>query len=457
MTLRKRIVLLYIGLFVAVMVATLAASFLSYTEYREDVFYERLRARIELTVRLQTEIRSMDAHLMRVIDESTIHSMYDEKVVLFDTNDRIVYSSIDDAEVIYSPEILKRIKSGEEWRSQEGSKETLGLRVVKDGATFIALATARDVTGMSMIDNLLRALAISFVIGLVIVVASSRWFVDLALAPLMRLRKDVETIGPSTLHRRLSVTNDAKDLQGMADAFNTTLERLEHAFEFQQNFVHYASHELNTPIAISQAILQRLNDGSPTPNEYESAVAELLATHERLGELFSSLMLLSGLDSIGHVPDLSELRLDDIVFETVEEFMLVHPTVRVLIEISAEIQSEAHLVVRGVPPLLRTALTNLLENARKYSDPGVIQCSLNTSQRSIVVRVSSSGVPIPEEFRELIFQPFMRSPLDNVSAGKGLGLAIVRLIAQLHDGGISYSHEASRNIFDLEIPLSMKI
>jgi two-component system, OmpR family, sensor histidine kinase ArlS len=452
MTLRRRLFFVYVSLLLVIQLGLSAAIYIIYSQYREEVFYDRLENRILLITRLMFEVREMDAQLTRAFDRSTIHSLYDEKVIVFDVNNEVVYSSIDDARVEYTPEVLRQIREEGEWRERDGEKEVLGLHYKHDGNDYVALATAHDKHGLAMIDNLLRTLGISFVISVLLSAVTGRFVISKTLKPVQELNDNISRIGPHNLNERLEVSDGTDELGRIATSFNVMLERLQEAFEQQQNFIHFASHELNTPLAVNHALLEKLKNTSPSNHDYKTAVDELLEVEQRLTELLASLLMLSSLENIRAHTTHHVVRIDELLFEAADECALVRPQLRIELDISADIQEESHLQTSGIAPLLRTAFKNIIENAWKYSSDKRVLCSIQSNADAVTVTFSNLGDPIPENARVQIFRPFFRNA-STTSSGQGLGLAIVERIVSLHGGTITYKwHNEAGNQFEVSLP-----
>lgn len=457
MTLRRRLYFLYIGMFALVLGGALMSIYLIYKQYRVEVFYERLKSRIVVTTRLLYEIRVKDSDLMDALDTKTIHSLFDEKVIIFDENGSVVYASLDDTPISYDPAILKKILAEGELRLEENNNEVYGLRYRHAGRNYVALASALDVTGLRMIEHLTMALITAFVVGVAIVVSTSRAFVARTMRPITHLRKAIAAIGPNDLGVRLPVDPAGDEIAEIADAFNGTLDRLHSSFEFQKHFVHYVSHELNTPVALITAIIDRSRNGPQDKDHLQAAIGEISEVHHRSSELLSSLLFLSGLDAARSVQTGDTIRIDELTFDAIEVLSLVNPGIHILVDVDVSPSANTPLEVNGSAPLLRTAISNILANAIKFTSDGQVHCRIQAEPDEVVITVINKGRPIPEEHRENMYQPFVRiQPTPDVP-GKGLGLAIVHRIAKLHGGTITYRADTEGgNVFELHIPAALQ-
>lgn len=442
MTLRQRLYALYFGVFTLVLGFVLISIYAIYSEYRQEVFLDRLRSRIFVTTKLLFEIRTKDEYLMDVLDEHTIHSMFDEKVLIFNDSNKLVYTSIDDLSIEYSPELLNQIRRQQQWSADVNGKETLGLYYTHAGKHYVALASATDVVGERMIEHLTTALIIAFSVGVALIIITGPWFVRRSLRPIAILSDEIDTIGPSDLNIRLTIPKGNDEVSRIATAFNSTLSRLTTAFEFQTNFVHYASHELNTPISVARAVLERVHSLPQTIESYQGTFRELTAAQTQLSEVLSSLLLLAGLEGISNVDSNVAVRLDDIFFDVAEVFSYTHPHVHVAVNVILEEDPTMPFEIYGVAPLLRTAISNLLDNAAKYSSNSSVVCKLYASRSVVELEVSNAGAPLSPDEQEYMVVPFVRLSHSSGKPGKGLGLTIVHRIVLLHRGQLSYQHSA---------------
>ncbi|HEV8691433.1 MAG TPA: ATP-binding protein [Ideonella sp.] len=240
---------------------------------------------------------------------------------------------------------------------------------------------------------------------------------------LEQLKQGVETFGAGALDHR--VVSDGKDeVAAVAASFNRAATRIEALVKSNQSLLANASHELRSPLARLKMAVAMLDGASPAmqgrlKREIDTDIGELDA-------LVEEVLLSSRLDA-GAVHDLGETV--DFAGVVAEEAARV----------GAELQVEppgAGQRVRGSERLLRRAARNLLENARRYGGRD-IQVDLRNPGAVIELRVADRGPGVPEAERERIFEPFYRLPGHaEREGGVGLGLALVRQIAQAHQGRV---------------------
>ena len=246
-----------------------------------------------------------------------------------------------------------------------------------------------------------------------------------ALAPVSRFtRRTEELAGRLDLSERMEVARD-DELGRLAASFNTTLDALEAAVEAQRQLVADASHELRTPIASLRANIQTLEHGARlAPQDLASLRTDVVGELDELTALVGDVVELArGTRQAGEADD---VRLDDLVRSLVER---------------AERRGDKHLhwhaelepvVVRGEQDRIARAVSNLLDNARKWSPAGA-RVDVRV-QRDGVVVVRDSGPGFAAGDLEQVFDRFYRAADARGMPGSGLGLAIVRQTAEAHGG-----------------------
>jgi two-component system sensor histidine kinase MprB len=243
-----------------------------------------------------------------------------------------------------------------------------------------------------------------------------------ALAPIARFTRRTESLaGELDLSERLDVSG-GEELERLATSFNTTLDALERSLLAQRQLIADASHELRTPIASLRANIQTLEDAHRLePAEQQRLRADIIDELDELTTLVGDVVELA---RGSRAPsERGEVRLDELADEAVAR------TRR-----RGELRFELDLqptVVRGEADRINRAISNLLDNARKWSPPGgVVEVSL----RDGVLVVRDHGPGFAEHELGKVFERFYRSESARKLPGSGLGLAIVRQAAEAHGG-----------------------
>jgi two-component system, OmpR family, sensor kinase len=254
------------------------------------------------------------------------------------------------------------------------------------------------------------------------------------------LRRGVERWGEGDLSARIKESG-SDELAFLAQRFNRAAERIESLIQSHKSLLANASHELRSPLARIRMGLELMGPGGSASSrqEIERNIAEL-------DQLVDEILLASRLDA--RESDIGTFEAVDLTGLAAEECARA----------GAELvpgNEGAALVVPGVAKLLRRALRNLLENAGRYSS-GPVTLELAREGEWAVVRVRDRGPGVPVKERDRIFEPFYRLPgASERYGGVGLGLALVRSIAQRHRGSVRYEdRDGGGACFTLRIPCS---
>lgn len=270
---------------------------------------------------------------------------------------------------------------------------------------------------------------------------------------LERLQNGVEQWGAGDLSIRIPEAGQ-DEVAFLAKRFNIAAERIETLVKSQKSLLANASHELRSPLTRIRMGLELMGAPSSSPGadaltppkpapgfkrEIERNIAEL-------DQLIEEILLASRLDT--RESDLGTIESVDLIGLAAEE------CARVEADLDVQLSGSA-LAVNGVTKLLRRAVRNLLENARRHA-AGEITLTLSKTDSQAVIRVCDRGPGVPPALRERIFEPFYRLPgATERDGGVGLGLALVKSIAGRHGGTVFCENRPTGGAcFVLQLPLA---
>ena len=236
---------------------------------------------------------------------------------------------------------------------------------------------------------------------------------------LAALKQGVERFGAGQLSHRVEVTGQ-DEVAAVAASFNQAAARIEALVRSHQSLLANASHELRSPLARMKMAISMI-DGVPAAQR-AALQREIHTNIAELDALVEEVLLASRLDASAEGPARDSV---DLLALAAEEAARVQ----------ADLDGEA-VCVLGDERLLRRALRNLLENARRYGSDEV-SVLLRQQGSQVELRVCDRGPGVPDHLRERIFEAFYRLPGHAEQAGGvGLGLSLVRQIAQRHGGSV---------------------
>ena len=247
------------------------------------------------------------------------------------------------------------------------------------------------------------------------------------LRPVHRLTVAARAASEQDLSQRIALQGPHDELRELADTFDTMLERLDHAFTSQRQFIANASHELRTPLTLMRtAIDVVLAKPNPTPAELTSMSMDVRQAVDHAERLIEALLVLARNDQPRALTDPLDLA-------TVAEDALEGRAADGITTTTAFEQAP----VTGDPVLLERLVTNLLDNAERYNlAGGTVSVSTTTEDGTSLVRVVNTGPVVPPDQVERLLLPFTRLEDRTRHEGFGLGLTLVSSIAAVHGGSV---------------------
>ncbi|MBP2707964.1 HAMP domain-containing histidine kinase [Microbispora sp. RL4-1S] len=284
-----------------------------------------------------------------------------------------------------------------------------------------------------VLSEMLRSsLLVMILVGLVAVVLGYL-VADRALRPLDRVTETAQRLSESTLHERIALSGPDDEVKRLADTFDAMLDRLHRVFDAQRRFIANASHELRTPLAINRTVLEVSLEEPAASEDLKALARALLGTNSRYERLIEGLLLLAQSEQELTVRKAVDL---EHVVRTAAEQLDLQPRRRT-VTVHRDLRP---VIVTGDPLFLERCLFNLLENAATYNvRDGEVWVSLREEGEHGVVVVENTGPPVPPYDVDDLFEPFRRQQGDRVRSarGAGLGLSIVRAIADAHRGTVT--------------------
>ena len=253
-----------------------------------------------------------------------------------------------------------------------------------------------------------------------------------ALRPLRRISSDANLIGNAVARGQmlvpLSERGMAREFMDVATTINTMLAKLERSLQLQKQFTSDAAHELRTPLAV---LLLEVSQLPPGPTR-----ERLKADLDELGRLVHELLRFAEAEDV-LAYQFNNVDLVAAVRKVCEDAAIGAVARRQSIEFDC---AASHMIVLGNAVLIEIAIRNLIENALKYSPPNTA-VTIRIEPGPVVI-VEDRGPGIPAAKRDIVFERFWRADKQSGN-GAGVGLALVRRIAQLHDGSVQMQDRPS--------------
>lgn len=271
-----------------------------------------------------------------------------------------------------------------------------------------------------------------------------------ALRPLTVFADALERINHKNLDERIGPNGFARELHVFAERFNDLLERLQIAFDAEKDLIANAAHELKTPLAVIRAECDIALIRERTGGEYRESLGEVRTVTDTMQRQINAMLTLARIDADILSTSFQEISLNQCLDNALQ---LVAPLaaeqhIRIVQE------KEDEVTVLGDKDALTEAMTNLLENAVHYNRPeGSVVVNLQHCDERIQFTVQDTGVGIPEEELEQVFQKFYRSEGVKHLKGTGLGLSITKAVVSAHKGDITVRNvESGGACFTVTLP-----
>ena len=313
-------------------------------------------------------------------------------------------------------------------------------RIVVVGATLGDVIEARQ--------QLLLVMGTIGLIAFVVTAAGGWWLAGAALRPVEHMRREAAAISASEPSQRLPVPDTGDELARLASTLNSMLDRLQAAMERERRFVDDASHELRTPLATLRGEIDLALTRRRDAPELEASLRSAQEDVERLQRLSEDLLVLARTRG-GRIPVRRvETPLAELTDRSVRSVVSQTGATGVTVEIDASDET-----IEVDPERMEQALRNLLENAIRYTRPGgVVHLSARRHDGFARFVVEDGGPGFPPDLLSTAFEPFTRGPDETAGpTGAGLGLSIVRAVAEAHGGSVSAENTARGARVTLEV------
>jgi len=292
------------------------------------------------------------------------------------------------------------------------------------------------------------------IVSLVLLIIAAIVIATWITTPFKDLAMTFETMGEGNFPKNVNL-NGYTETEEIAKAFDALLDKLNKLDESRQEFVSNVSHELKTPITGMKVIADSLLTQNDVPAEvYRDFFQDMSVEIDRENKIINDLLSLVRLDKTNKEMHIASININDLI-----ELILkrIRP-IAAKKNVELVFESFRPVVAEVDETKLTLAISNLVENGVKYNkQDGYVRVSLNADYKFFYIKVSDSGIGIPEDKQNYIFDRFYRvdKARTRETGGTGLGLSITKNAIMLHNGAIKvYSKEGEGSTFTIRIPLN---
>lgn len=391
---------------------------------------------------------------------SLVSTIYNGRILIINESGRIVKDTygIDEGKYVLSEEVIKCFE-GEDTSSYDKKnsyiEQTIPLTDPKskhiEGVMLVSTSTGEIVDSIAFLEH--RGSLLMLAICLLVVVLG---FVlsKVLVKPFARVGKAIEELTDGYLDEEISVP-DYTETQMISSVFNKMLKRMKVLDDSRQEFVANVSHELKTPMTSIKVLADSLAGQENVPVElYQEFMQDIAVEIDRENQIITDLLSLVKMDKKA-----SELNVEKVnINEMMENILKRLKPIADKKNVELVLESYRPIVAEIDEVKMSLALTNLVENGIKYNiQDGWVHVTLNADHKYFYVSVADSGIGIPQESLDRIFERFYRVDKSHSReiGGTGLGLAITRNAIVMHRGAIKVkSEEHKGTTFSVRIPLN---
>lgn len=457
---RILIILIILGIVPSVVITRLIIS--NYTERAVSERSDKVARQCDILCDLLIKENYLNDSSSQAVNSKLelFSNIYNGRIILADRDFKIVKDTygIEEGKTIVSPLAIKCYKEGTVSRFDKES-HTIQIAVpvkspdVKQtqGVMFITVATSEIA---EMTDELEQKtiLIVGIIIALAVLVAYA--LSTILVKPLARVTRAIEDLTDGYQNEEISVP-DYTETELITDAFNKMVARMKVLDESRQEFVSNVSHELKTPLTSMKVLADSLVGQTGIPEElYQEFMGDITAEIDRENKIITDLLSLVKMDKKAADLNIQHMDINQLLEDILKRLRPIADkrNIDLILDSFRPVEADVDEVK------FTLAISNLVENGIKYNvDDGWVRVSLDADHKYFYVTVADSGMGIPEDSIDRIFERFYRVDKSHSKeiGGTGLGLAITRSSIAMHHGAIKvFSKEGEGTTFSVRIPLS---
>ncbi len=388
--------------------------------------------------------------------------IYEGRIIIVNNNLKVMKDtySLEEGKYLISEDVIRCMNGNA--NAPVNNKKTHYLRLTYP----ITHNESKDIVGVIVMNfstkdiqiiraSMQRIIVIYAVTLIILIVVFSVYFSGILTKPLTSVVNFIDRMTDGyNMDDGISIKG-YNEIEKISDSFNHMIGRMQKLENSRQEFVSNVSHELKTPITSIKVLADSLLMQEDTPVElYREFLVDITDEIERENKIINDLLSLVKLDKTAGDMNIAAININ----ESLEQILKRLSPIAKKRNIEIIYESFRPVIAEVDEVKLSLAISNLIENAIKYNmEDGWIRVSLNADHKYFFIKVSDSGIGIPEDAQDFIFERFYRvdKARSRETGGTGLGLAITKNVIQMHHGAIKvYSKEGEGSTFNVRIPLN---
>ena len=389
-----------------------------------------------------------------------LSNIYGGRILIVDRDFRIIKDTygVDKGKTLVSQKVVNCFKGEDAYRYDSDSQKLILAVPVKSPEVNQVQGAMMIMASSSEVTSTIRELEQKgiLIIGIIVVLAIFLGYIlsTVLVKPFARVTKAIEDLTDGYQNEEISVP-DYTETALITDAFNKMLSRMKTLDESRQEFVSNVSHELKTPMTSMKVLADSLVGQQGVPEElYQEFLSDITEEIDRENKIITDLLSLVKMDKKAADMNITNMNINELLENILKRLRPIadQRSISLILDSFRPVNADVDEVK------FTLAISNLVENGIKYNvDEGWVRVTLDADHKDFFVTVEDSGLGIPEESIERIFERFYRVDKSHSReiGGTGLGLAITRSSIAMHHGIIKVSSkEGEGTTFTVKIPLS---
>jgi len=390
-----------------------------------------------------------------------IAEMYDGRILVVDSNLNILKDTygIEDGKTLISDEVIKclRGRTNSPYYDKQYNYIEMTVPITHNTTKEImgVLVMNFSTKDINLLSNMIsQKVSILFITSAIVILVLAFIYSGILTKPLINLKNVIGHLTEGYMDEEIKI-DSFYEINQISSSLNQMLLRMKNLERSRQEFVSNVSHELKTPLTSVKVLADSLlMQENVQPELYREFLLDISEEIERENKIINDLLSLVKLDKTASDMNITSIKINDLLEQVLKR---LRPIAK---------KSNIELVFESFRPVvaeidevkLSLAISNLIENGIKYNiEDGWVRVSLNADHKYFYIKVSDSGIGIPEESQDFIFDRFYRvdKARSRGTGGTGLGLSITKNAIHMHKGAIKvYSKENEGTTFTVRVPIN---
>lgn len=390
-----------------------------------------------------------------------VANIYQGRIIIANKDLRIIEDTygVEEGKTLISTEVVRCLNGDSEnkYINSLGDYMQLTLPIVEPQHEDVCGVIVMSYSTKS-IQDVSRSVThkmVFFLMGVtIIIVLVSLFFSTVLSRPMKKVSDSINDITKGDMDVKIAM-NGYSELVTISESFNQMISVIQNQEKSRQEFVSNVSHELKTPLASMKVLSDSLLQQEGMPEEiYREFLGDITTEIERMTQIINDLLSMVKMDKDSATMMITNISINDLLESLLKRLrpIAAERNIELIMESFRPVMADVDEVKMSI------ALNNIIENAIKYNyDNGWVRVTLNADHKFFFISVKDSGVGIPEEFQNSVFERFYRvdKARSRETGGTGLGLSLTRNAILLHRGSIKlYSKEKEGTTFTIRVPLN---